>query len=105
MVFEVALETLIPLLMAALVDGGLYHKDEYQLQNFLSRFPHENSFQFVLWAGGLMVLAALLSLTCGAFGARMSAVASMGFAKNLRERIFDKILRVMADELMPETDS
>ena len=93
MVFEVALETLIPLLMAALVDGGLYHKDEYQLQSFLSRFPHENSFQFVLWAGGLMVLAALLSLTCGAFGARTSAVASMGFAKNLRERIFDKILR------------
>ena len=93
MVFEVALETLIPLRMAALVDGGLYHKDEYQLQSFLSRFPHENSFQFVLWAGGLMVLAALLSLTCGAFGARTSAVASMGFAKNLRERIFDKILR------------
>ena len=92
MVFEVALETVIPLLMAALVDGGLYHKEEYQLQGFLSRLPYSNDFQFVLWAGGLMVLAALLSLLCGAFGARTSAVASMGFAKNLRERIFDKIL-------------
>ncbi|MBR0508149.1 MAG: ABC transporter ATP-binding protein [Clostridia bacterium] len=92
MVFEVALETVIPLLMAALVDGGLYHKEEYQLQGLLSRLPYSSNFQFVLWAGGLMVLAALLSLLCGALGARTSAVASMGFAKNLRERIFDKIL-------------
>ena len=93
MVFEVALETLIPLFMAALVDGALYHKDEYQLQSFLSRLPYTNNFQFVLWVGGLMVIAALLSLTCGALGARTSAVASMGFAKNLRERIFNKILQ------------
>ena len=93
MVFEVALETLIPLFMAALVDGALYHKDEYQLQSYLSRLPYTNDLQFVLWVGGLMVIAALLSLTCGALGARTSAVASMGFAKNLRERIFNKILQ------------
>ena len=92
-VFEVALEILIPLLMAALVDGGLYRVDEYQLQSMISRLPYRNNLQFVLWVGGLMVLASLLSLLCGVGAARTSAVASMGFAKNLRERIFDKILQ------------
>ncbi len=92
-VFEVALEVLIPLLMAALVDGGLYRLDEFQLQGVISRLPYSNNLQFVLWVGGLMVLASLLSLLCGALAARTSAVASMGFAKNLRERIFDKILQ------------
>lgn len=92
-VFEVALEVLIPLLMAALVDGGLYRLDEFQLQGVISRLPYSNNLQFVLWVGGLMVLASLLSLLCGALAARTSAVASMGFAKNLRERIFGKILQ------------
>ncbi len=92
-IFEVALEILIPLLMAALVDGGLYREEEFQLQGVISHLPYRNNLQFVLWVGGLMVLAALLSLLCGALAARTSAVASMGFAKNLRERIFDKILQ------------
>ena len=92
-VFEVALEVVIPLLMAALVDGGLYHKETYQLQEYISKLPYSNNLQFVLWVGGLMVLASLLSLLCGALAARTSAVASMGFAKNLRRKIFDKILQ------------
>ena len=92
-VFEVALEILIPLLMAALVDGGLYREEEFQLQGVISHLPYRNNLQFVLWVGGLMVLASLLSLLCGALAARTSAVASMGFAKNLRERIFGKILQ------------
>ncbi len=92
-VFEVALEILIPLLMAALVDGGLYREEQFQLQSVIVHLPYRNNLQFVLWVGGLMVLASLLSLLCGALAARTSAVASMGFAKNLRERIFDKILQ------------
>ena len=92
-VFEVALEILIPLLMAALVDGGLYRVDKFQLQGVISYLPYSNNLQFVLWVGGLMILASLLSLLCGALAARTSAVASMGFAKNLRERIFGKILQ------------
>ena len=92
-VFEVALEVVIPLLMAALVDGGLYHKETYQLQEYISKLPYSNNLQFVLWVGGLMVLASLLSLLCGVLAARTSAVASMGFAKNLRQKIFDKILQ------------
>ena len=91
-VFEVALEVLIPLFMAALVDGGLYHRQRYQLKGFLSKLPYSNNLQFILWVGGLMVIASLLSLLCGALAARTSAVASMGFAKNLREKIFQKIL-------------
>ena len=91
-VFEVLFETLIPLLMAALVDGGLYRKEEFELQAYITRLPYRSNLQFVLWVGGLMVLAALLSMLCGALAARTSAVASMGFAKNLRMRIFDKIL-------------
>ncbi len=91
MIGEVALEVMIPLLMAALVDGGLYHRETYQLQSFLARLPIGNSLQFVLWVGGLMVVASLLSLTFGALAARTSAVASMGFAKNLRRKIFAKI--------------
>ena len=91
-VFEVALEVLIPLLMAALVDGGLYHRESYQLQNLIERLPYQNDLQFVLWVGGLMILASLLSLLCGVGAARTSAVASMGFARNLRKKIFDKIL-------------
>ncbi len=91
-IFEVAFETVIPLLMAAMVDGGLYHKETYELQTFVSRLPIRSNLQFVLWVGGLMALCALLSMLCGALAARTSAVASMGFAKNLRMKIFDKIL-------------
>ena len=91
MIGEVSLEVMIPLLMAALVDGGLYHSETYQLQSFLSRLPIGNNLQFVLWVGGLMILASLLSLTFGALAARTSAVASMGFAKNLRHTIFQRI--------------
>ena len=91
-IFEVGLETLIPPLMAAMVDGGLYHMKEYELSAYLSRLPYRNNLQFVIWVGGLMALCALLSLLCGALAARTSAVASMGFAKNLRMKIFDKIL-------------
>ncbi|MBQ1820023.1 MAG: ABC transporter ATP-binding protein [Clostridia bacterium] len=91
-IFEVALEVVIPLLMAALVDGGLYRRENYQLKGLISRLPYQNNLQFILWVGGLMALASLLSLLCGALAARTSAVASMGFAKNLREKIFSKIL-------------
>ena len=91
-IFEVLFETLIPLLMAALLDGGLYHEEGYMLEAYITRLPIQNNLQFVLWVGGLMALCAMLSMLCGAFAARTSAVASMGFAKNLRMKIFDKIL-------------
>ena len=91
-IFEVLFETAITLLMGALVDGGLYREEGYTLEAYISRLPIRSNLQFVLWVGGLMALCALLSMLCGALAARTSAVASMGFAKNLRMKIFDKIL-------------
>ena len=91
MVFEVALEVLIPLLMAAIVDGGLYAREDFLLRSVIPAELKTGSVDLIFTLGGLMVLAALLSLTCGMLAARTAAVASMGFAKNLRRAIFDKI--------------
>ncbi|MBR6007357.1 MAG: ABC transporter ATP-binding protein, partial [Clostridia bacterium] len=91
MILEVAMEVFIPLLMAAIVDGGLYRKPDFQLR---ALFPPEliaDNTRFVITLGGIMILAALLSLAFGMLGARTAAVAAMGFAKNLRRRIFEKI--------------
>lgn len=91
MVFEVALEVLIPLLMAAIVDGGLYGREEFLLRSVIPASLKTGSMQLIFTLGGLMVLAALLSLSCGMLGARTASVAAMGFAKNLRRAIFEKI--------------
>lgn len=88
---EVILEILIPLLMSVIVDGGLYREPTFILQWL---FPPEliaNRNRFVLTVGGLMVLVACLSLTCGILSARFSAIASQGFAKNLRASLLGKI--------------
>lgn len=91
MIFEVALEVLIPLLMAAIVDGGLYARDDFLLRGILPESLKTGSTGLILTLGGLMVVAALLSLTCGVMGARTGSIAAMGFAKNLRRAIFEKI--------------
>lgn len=88
---EVILEILIPLLMSVIVDGGLYREPKFILQEC---FPPEliaNRNRFVLTVGALMVLVACLSLTCGILSARFSAIASQGFAKNLRASLLGKI--------------
>ena len=46
---------------------------------------------FILQTGGLMVLMAIFALLFGALHGRFSAIASVGFAKGLRKKIFDKI--------------
>ena len=91
MVFEVALEVLIPLLMAAIVDGGLYGREDFLLRSILPASLETGSMRLIFTLGALMVVAALLSLACGMLGARTAAVASMGYAKNLRRSIFEKI--------------
>lgn len=91
MIFEVALEVLIPLLMAAIVDGGLYGRDDFLLRSILPATLETGSMKLIFTLGGLMVVAALLSLSCGMLGARTAAIASMGYAKNLRRSIFGKI--------------
>lgn len=88
---EVLLEVLIPLLMAVIVDGGLYRKETFALQAWFDPALVANQTRFVLTVGLIMVITACLSLACGSVSARASAVASQGFAKNLRNALLEKI--------------
>lgn len=74
MVGEVALETIIPTVMAMLID-------EMTGESMAPVFKY----------GGILLVLACLSLTCGALSARYSAKASTGFAKNLRKDLFYKV--------------
>lgn len=88
---EVILEVFIPLLMSIIVDGGLYREENFMLSWL---FPAElvaNRDRFVITVGAIMVFTACLSMTCGLLSARFSAVASQGFAKNLRSSLLGKI--------------
>lgn len=75
MIGEVALEVIIPLLMANIIDNGI---------------RGTGGIEYTIKYGGLMVLCAIFSLICGALGGRCSVLAGMGFAKNLRNKLFDK---------------
>ena len=69
---EVAMECVIPLLMAELIDRGIT----------------AGSMPAILKLGLALVLAAMLSLLFGVLSGRCAATASTGFAKNLREDMF-----------------
>ena len=72
---EVALEIYIPFLMARIIDIGIAQKDV----------------PYIVETGLLMIAAALVSLACGAAGARLAAVAAAGFAMKIRKAVFGKI--------------
>lgn len=72
---EVAMEVLIPYVMASIIDKGIRAGD----------------IKHVAVMGALMVLMALFSLFFGAVAGRFSAVAAVGFAKNLRGELFKKV--------------
>ena len=75
MILEVAMECLIPMIMSKLVDYGI---------------NEQNMQQIFLW-GILLVCAAALSLFFGAMAGRTAAVASCGFARNLRHDMYENI--------------
>lgn len=75
MLGEVAMEVLIPLVMAFMVDNGI----------------NGNDTAYTVKMGLLMVLMAFFSLACGALGGKFAAQAGMGFAKNVRKKLFDKV--------------
>ena len=75
MVLEVVFETLIPLMMASIIDQGVEAGD----------------MRHIYIVGGFMVAAALCGLFCGVMGGRFGARASTGFARNLRQAMFDNI--------------
>lgn len=88
---EVVLEVFIPLLMSVIVDGGLYREEDFILRSLFSDALIADRDRFVLTVGIIMVLTACLSMICGLLGARCSAIASQGFAKNLRAGMLQKI--------------
>ena len=75
MIGEVLMELLIPLVMAAMIDKGISSGDV----------------QYTVKMGLLMILMAIVSLCFGSLGARFGALASMGFAKNVRRALFEKV--------------
>lgn len=72
---EVFLEVLIPLLMAKIIDVGIT----------------EGDLAYIIKMGVILVIMAILALFFGAKAGQMAAVASSGYAKNLRHDIFYKI--------------
>lgn len=75
MVLEVIMETIIPLLMASIIDDGI----------------DKGNMKHVYLIGGLMALAAIVGLFAGVMGGVYGARASTGFARNLREAMFTNI--------------
>jgi ATP-binding cassette, subfamily B, multidrug efflux pump len=73
---EVIMEVLIPFIMAAIIDYGILGK---------------GGMHYTLVMGTLMVLMSLISLGFGAAAGKYAALAGMGFAKNLRNNLFDKV--------------
>ncbi len=88
---EVVLEIFIPVLMSVIVDGGLYREENFMLRSLFPDSLIADRDRFVLTVGGIMVLVACLSMACGLLSARCSAIASQGFAKNLRSMMLEKI--------------
>ena len=75
MVLEVVMETLIPYLLAILIDDGVKMGD----MSVITRF------------GVYLVISALFSLTFSIIAGVLASRASCGFAKNLRHDIYYKI--------------
>jgi len=79
MVGEVAMEALIPMIMAMLIDRGIGTDDR------------PGSMEQVFLYGGILLAAALVSLISGVMSGRMAAVSSAGFARNLRHDMYYRI--------------
>lgn len=75
MILEVLFETIIPLMMASIIDDGVKKGD----------------MRHIYLVGGCMVITALLGLLTGILGGKYGASASTGFAKNIRKAMYDNI--------------
>ena len=72
---EVIMEVILPVLMASVIDKGVNVGD----------------MNYVVKMGLLMIVVAFISLAGGALCGKYAAVASSGFARNLRRALFEKI--------------
>ena len=69
---EVILEVIIPLIMAYIIDYGI----------------NESNMSVTVKASIFLIALVAVSMTCGALSGKYAAIASAGFARNLRQRMF-----------------
>lgn len=69
---EVILEVIIPLIMAYIIDYGI----------------NESNMSVTVKASFFLIALVAVSMTCGALSGKYAAIASAGFARNLRQRMF-----------------
>lgn len=72
---EVIMEVILPVLMARVIDYGV----------------EPGNMDYVAKMGAIMLVVAFLSLAGGALCGKFAAIASSGFARNLRKGMFEKI--------------
>ena len=72
---EVVMETIIPFVMAKLIDNGI----------------NKGDMTYVALCCVILVGCCILSMTFGSLSARWAAIASSGFAKNVRHDMYHKI--------------
>ena len=75
MILEVIMETIIPLMMASIIDDGV----------------EAGNMNHIYFMGSLMVVTAFISLWAGVMGGKYGARASTGFARNLRKAMYENI--------------
>lgn len=75
MIGEVLMETIIPFLMASIVNDGI----------------NKGNTLHIYVTGAIMIVMALCSLGFGVGGAKYGSIAATGFAKNLRKAMFENI--------------
>ena len=75
MILEVFMETIIPLMMASIIDQGV----------------EAGNIHHINVMGAWIVVAACFSLFCGVMGGKYGARASAGFARNLRKAMYENI--------------
>ena len=75
MLLEVAMEMVIPLLMASIIDKGVEAGDLSHIEK----------------VGALMLVMAVIGLAAGILGAKFGARASAGLARNLRQSMYENI--------------
>ncbi len=75
MILEVIMEMIVPFLMASIIDNGVNAGDMGHIYK----------------TGAIMIVAAAFGLLFGLGGARTASKASTGFARNLREAMFNNV--------------
>ena len=97
---EVIMEVIIPVLIAMLINCIAPTGEGAEGEtNFIAVFfqkligtPSESGdMNYILLIGGSIAVCAIISLIFGSLAGRSAAIASTGFAKNLRKRMFERI--------------